>query len=807
MLSCNKTWLVGWREFKGCLSRTAANSAPMRRRLGARGPAARAMSRSDRGIIRVRKQVTFFREAIAPMNSNPKSPPADLIEENTVEASFALLELCLEQLAGIAPVADATQILDLIPEISLVAQRLILVELIKFDLATASESGALRSLEFYWPAVGAILPQERIPFDLVLEEVQLRKAAGDTPKWEDYRQRFPDLADTIGKWLAGGDSAFSGVTSKVPELPVGGTVDDFQIIKQLGQGAFARVYLAKQESMQRLVALKATSRGSEEPQALSQLDHANIVRVYDQREIVQPPTILLYMQYLAGGTLADCIKQVRELPASAWNGKHILDSIDQNLLSASQSVPEQSSIRARIAVMDWPEVVAWIGIQLAEGLGYANEKGVLHRDVKPANILLSAEAVPKLADFNVSCSGLSGRAGAAAYFGGSLAYMSPEQLQVADPADPLAAEHLDGRSDLYALGIVLWELWQGKRPWTLTALASNWPEAVMMQRDVRGTAFEPTRPANTPAERVLEKVLRSLLEVTPSRRPKSGKETAARLRLAFHPELAIRFEPPPNSLPGRLLRTPVLLISAIIIFAPNTAASVFNYFYNLDRMKQLDAIPEIMEDFVYLSNWVNGSVFPLGAILFFIVVSPVAKIVGRGKQGMPASDEQITRLWNIGNKATLICGILWFVSGLFFAISFSSLHAEFGISDAFHFFISLVLCGGVAWIYPYFGMTLLSLLVYYPMVIAPSMDDPKFAERCQRVRKHSRWYLLSAAAIPLTAVGALVFREDLPKTLILAGVCVTALGLLASFFAYQKLEETMRQFAKVLANDEAGSVI
>ena len=743
----------------------------------------------------------------AAMPSNPKSPPIDLLEENTVEASFALLELCLEQLASMAPVADPTQILDLIPEISLPAQRLILVELLKFDLASASESGTRRTLEFYWPAVADILPQDRIPFDLVLEEVQLRRSAGETPRWEDYRQRFPDLADTIGKWLAGGDSAFSGATSKVPELTVGTVVDDFHVIKQLGQGAFARVYLAKQESMQRLVALKATSRGSEEPQALSQLDHANIVRVYDQREILEPPTILLYMQYLAGGTLADCIKQVRESPTATWNGRQILESIDQNLLSASQSVPEQSSIRARIAAMDWPEVVAWIGIQLAEGLGYASEKGVLHRDVKPANILLSAEAVPKLADFNVSCSGLSGRAGAAAYFGGSLAYMSPEQLQVADPTDALAADQLDGRSDLYALGIVLWELWQGKRPWTLTELASSWTEAVFMQRTIRSTAFEPVRSANTPAERVLEKVLRSLLEVSPSRRPKSGKETAARLRLAFHPELAVRFEPTPTSLPGRLLRTPVLLISAIIIFAPNTAASVFNYYYNLDRMHQLESIPKIMDDFVYLSNWVNGIVFPLGALLFFIIVMPIAKIVGRGKLGIAASEEQISSLWNIGNKATLICGILWFVSGLFFAISFSSMHAEFGASDAFHFFISLVLCGGVAWIYPYFGMTLLSLLVYYPKVIAPSMDDPQFSERCERVRKHSRWYLLSAAAIPLTAVGALVFRENLPENLILAGVCVTALGLLASFFAYQKLEETMRQFAKVLGNDEAGKLI
>jgi hypothetical protein len=126
------------------------------------------------------------------------------------------------------------------------------------------------------------------------------------------------------------------------------------------------------------------------------------------------------------------------------------------------------------------------------------------------------------------------------------------------------------------------------------------------------------------------------------------------------------------------------------------------------------------------------------------------------------------------------------------------MHAEFNIRDAIHFFLSLVMCGGIAWIYPFFGMTLLSLLIYYPKVISPAMQDAFFADRCRRVMQQSRWYLLSAAAVPLSAVGALVARDDLPKPLIVAGVCVTGLGLLASFLAHQKLEETLRQYSKVL---------
>lgn len=776
-------------------------------------------------------------------------------DENTIEASFALLEICLEQLTEIAPVTTPEQILQLIPDVTVSARRLILVELLKFDLATAAEAGTPRTLEFYWPMAGEILPQEAIPFDLVLEEVQLRRAAGDKPRWDDYRQRFPDLADTIGKWLAGGDTqGATGVPGKVPELPVGQVVDDFHVLKLLGQGAFARVYLARQQSMHRLCALKATSRGSEEPQALSQLDHANIVRVYDQREINDPPTILLYMQYLAGGTLADCIKRVRDLPPAMWDGKKILESIDQNLLDASQTAPEQSNVRQQIAKMEWAEVVAWFGIQLAEGLDYANGKGVLHRDVKPANILLSAEAIPKLADFNVSCSGLSGRAGAAAYFGGSLAYMSPEQLEVADPTNSREANELDGRSDLYALGIVLWELWQGVRPWTLTDIASSWTEAVAMQQNIRRSPLAPRRPAQTAAERVLEKVLRGLLSVDPADRPRNGKETAARLRLAFYPELANRFEPAPKSLAGRLLSYPVLLISAILIFGPNTAAATFNYFYNQERVHsdycplQINASPlsnhfeakneaeqaidstlpvanpetpvaipradaasevnsrcstPIHIHFKWISDCVNFTVFPLGAVLFLIIILPIAATVTRAREGIHASSKHIATLWGIGLRATLICGVLWFVSGCVFAIGmYRAFPGLFHQTDAFHFLISLVLCGGVAWIYPYFGMTLLSLLIYYPKVISPSMSDPDFAARSQRLRRQNSLYLVSAAAIPLIAIGALVAREDIPKELVIAGICITAIGLSFAYFAHQRIDETLRQYDRVLGDRE-----
>ena len=94
--------------------------------------------------------------------------------------------------------------------------------------------------------------------------------------------------------------------------------------------------------------------------------------------------------------------------------------------------------------------------------------------MKPANILVTPEGSPKLADFNISFSGNVTGATPAAYFGGSLAYMSPEQLEAVQTERTTRAQELDRRSDLYSLGIVLWELLTGFRPFRDESVEGDW---------------------------------------------------------------------------------------------------------------------------------------------------------------------------------------------------------------------------------------------------------------------------------------------------------------------------------------------
>ena len=254
-------------------------------------------------------------------------------------------------------------------------------------------------------------------------------------------------------------SAFADISPSTDftQIEVGQRLDDFDLLLELGSGAFARVFLARQLSMQRLVAVKISANRGHEPQTLAQLDHDYIVRVFDQRILRDQDWRLLYMQYLPGGTLLD-LGRVVFADGPPTSGQALLDAVDVALESRGESRPTESLTRAELATLSWPETVAWLGKRLAAALDYANSRGVLHRDIKLANVLLARDGTPKLADFNVSFSRNVSGASPFEYFGGSLSYMSPEQLTACQPGHTLEAADLDTRSDIYSLAVVLWEL-------------------------------------------------------------------------------------------------------------------------------------------------------------------------------------------------------------------------------------------------------------------------------------------------------------------------------------------------------------
>jgi len=739
------------------------------------------------------------------LNSQSSSFAASVgIDEVDVDE---LIAGCLERLIECGPVDDLALLRSMLPDSNAEARQFVLIELIKLDMAMAAESGKIRLIERYSAALPDLLSLAAIPLDLVMEEIQLRKESGEDPSRDDYLRRFPQFEGMLSQLSCASEATSAGrKLAPPPELALGTQIDDFLLLQKLGQGAFAHVYLAQQLSMHRLVALKVSRGKGDESQALAQFDHPNIVRVYDQRELTEQKVHLLYMQFHPGGTLAEVVKCVRG-GSDQQRGQAMLQCVDRNLLSSAQAVPDGSAVRNWITSSQWPALVAWLGVQLARALHDAHGRGVLHRDVKPANVLLSAEGIPKLADFNVSFAGAAGRAGAAASFGGSIGYMSPEHLKAIGTRntgslgiDALGTDvpKVQESADLFSLAVLLWELWQGNRPFVTDGPSTSWSEATAKQLNARQTALREPRRCGSAAERVLEKVLRSTLSYQPSDRPSDGAELAGRLRLAIHPEAAALFDPGENALRVRALKISPWLIACLVILIPNMVAGYCNYKYNHAEVITKE-MPALQAGLDRVSWVVNLTFFPLGSFLIIWLTRGVVCAIRSVRQLGPLSQSDIDDTLDLGHRAALIGGTLWLIAGFVFPAALWWMYPDFTGKQAAELVVSSMICGGVAMIYPFFGMAVVSTLVYYPRLLSGSMQDSKFDERASRMIRRSELYLLIAAIIPLLGAALLVSSQSSSRIFMLTGITAAVLGLLAAAFAYRVIARTWLRMGEVLS--------
>lgn len=319
--------------------------------------------------------------------------------------------------------------------------------------------------------------------ELLTLEIELRRSAGEAVTAKDYEQRFPSAAALLKRLLSPNAPQSSGGALSSGELATslhvdqpsppstaahvrsdieGATIGPFRLERPLGEGGMGTVWVAKQnQPVKRRVALKLIKIGmdsqevvrrfEQERQALAVLDHPNIARVLDAG--LTPDGRPFFAMELVNG-----------LPLSKF--------CDEARLPMKQRLE--------------------IFTQVCMAVQHAHQKGLIHRDLKPANILVTiidGRPVPKVIDFGVA-KALSGKLteeSLETQFGtviGTLEYMAPEQAGY-------SGTDIDTRADIYALGVILYELLTGLRPFDSNRFRqAAWDEMIRIIREE-----EPSKPS------------------------------------------------------------------------------------------------------------------------------------------------------------------------------------------------------------------------------------------------------------------------------------------------------------------------
>jgi serine/threonine protein kinase len=694
-------------------------------------------------------------------------------------------------------------------------RRLILTELIKLDLEQRLSHGMpLRRAEEY-AAEFPELAEGGIPCDLLYEEFHLRRRAGEPVDIKEYQDRFPEQANELGR-LLGVVSTYATTTLRAPQpmvqLNPGDQVDDFDLLTLLGEGAFAKVFLARQRSLQRLVALKVSAARGTEPQTLAQLDHPHIVRVYDQRTVPGGGMRLLYMPYVSGGTLQSVLEHVRGVPPEKRTGRALVEAIDRVLQRRGEEPPVESPVRSRFAEMSWPQAVAWLGVRLADALHYAHRRGVLHRDIKPANILLTADGAPRLADFNVGhCSKLDG-VGPKAFFGGSLVYMSPEQLEAFNPAHDRDAGTLDGRSDIYSLGVTLWELLTGERPFGPESVGGPLSIAIaeLTARRRAGVPAGAARlmPADTPTH--LEQALRRCLNAEPGDRFADASALGRALELSLQPRAAALLDPPANSWRYLIRNWPLTCLLATG-FLPNVLAGWFNFDYNWNTVIKPSNNEALQTAFQTIQTIINLVCFPLGVAVFVFSVRPVLRALAAVRAGieLPAAVLAPARrkALRFGWYGVWISVGFWLGASVVYPICLTfavpDLPSDVRHNLIAHFLVSLALCGLIAGSYPFFFGSALATGAFYPALLRPGVEAASDRDELRRLDRVLSWFVLLAAAVPLFGVVLLVLTEARNKGAMVVLCLAGLVGLGVAVFLTRRVQHDLGALRPLLGPPSA----
>ncbi len=305
--------------------------------------------------------------------------------------------------------------------------------------------------------------RSEVVLDLIYEEYLQRQADGDDDVEQDLMRRFPQWCEPLRLMID--CQRLLQSSDPQPDYPdIGDWLGEFRLLAELGQGARGRVCLAAQTDLaDRLVVLKLTPLNGVEHLSLARLQHTNIVPVYSVADDPDRRLRILVMPYFGKATLATMLTSLADVPLANRHGEQLVAALDQvhdPLLPVAVATPA----RQMLAHVSYTQAVCWLAASLADALQYAHDRGLVHLDVKPSNVLLAADGQPMLLDFHLACEPVCRDGPLPDRFGGTPEYMPPEQqraMLALREGKPIETD-VDARADIFSLGAIVYELLGGR---------------------------------------------------------------------------------------------------------------------------------------------------------------------------------------------------------------------------------------------------------------------------------------------------------------------------------------------------------
>jgi serine/threonine protein kinase/Tfp pilus assembly protein PilF len=339
------------------------------------------------------------------------------------------------------------------------------------EMTAAWRRGERPCAEDYLARYPQLTDEPEAAVQLIYEEICLREEFGLKLASSEVIRRFPQWQAELSVILDCHQLLRPSAPTVFPE--VGQTFGDLCLLAELGRGAQGRVFLATQPLLaDRPVVLKLTPCNGQEHVSLARLQHTHIMPLYWAQDVPEHNLRALCMPYLGGTTLARLLQLLQPIPFAERSGLRLLQALDQDQAAApvaarrADAATHAGPVRHHLARSSYVQTVCWIGYCLADALHYAHERGLVHLDLKPSNVLLAADGQPMLLDFHLAREPVRLNAPVPEWLGGTQAYMSPEQrlaLAALREGRPIP-QPVDARSDVYSLGLLLYQTLGGTVP-------------------------------------------------------------------------------------------------------------------------------------------------------------------------------------------------------------------------------------------------------------------------------------------------------------------------------------------------------